>query len=1042
MYHKTHWTEDKIKQRLELIDSLVYRQRHPIPPFRYKVIDGPDSDISTQPDSSGWETIEPYSYWAKAKVDFLLHSSFQVPAEWSSDLPVAFFLPLGEAGSFSHPESLIYIDGEPLAACDRHHQEVLLPEKWCDGQPHSLLLHGWTGNNNRQGENARLMMKPCELVQLDQPTRDFSATARVALGIAANLDDDEPAKGKLLNALNAAFQVLDLREPFGDGFYASVAQAKDILYAGLAESGAPRDVTIAAAGHAHIDVAWLWTLAQTRQKSLRTFHTVLHLMEQFPDYKFTQSQPQLYDYVLQDSPELFEAIKAQVAAGRWEPLGGMWVEADCNVSGAEPLARQFLLGRQFFWEHFGKNSDSPVLWLPDVFGYAWALPQLIKKAGLDYFMTIKIGWNQYNRLPYDSFWWRGIDGTRVLTHFSTSPDQGGRFASTYNASATPYEALGAWSNFQQKELHSELLMIFGYGDGGGGPTREMLENIREMGEFPATPQMRHDTVANFFKTIEAQSGDNLPTWNGELYFELHRGTYTTQARNKLGNRKSEFLLHDAEFLAAFATLKTGFDYPADQLTHAWQLNCLNQFHDILPGSSIGEVYVDSLEQYSEIEQVGSQIRGEALSALAGQMGGDVLVANPTSFKRSDLAFWDGKLTTNQHLETDKGQYVLTQQTKNGTWLSPDNLPPYSVTALAIAPGAPTLPDTGLRATTQSLENEYVRVEFDGDGNIVTVYDKKRHRDVLPEGAIANQFQAFEDRPLNWDAWDFDIFFEEKVYFSDPAESIEVIEEGPLCATVEIKRRILSSPYTQRFSLLYNSPQLTIETDIDWQERNILLKVAFPVEILSPQATFEIQWGSVQRPTHRNTSWDWGRFETCAQKWVDLSEGGYGVSLLNDCKYGHDIHDNVMRISLLRGTTHPDPNADYGNHSFTYALLPHSGDWSNKTIAAAYALNDPLLAVSGPGAVTTGRQQLVSVEQDYVIIETIKQAEDGRGVIVRLYESQRERGDVKLEAGFPLKGAILTNLVEEDETALETRGSSVTVPVKPFEIITLRLIPED
>lgn len=1042
MYHKTHWTEDKIKQRLALLDTLVYRQRQQLPAFRYQVVSGPEPDPPVNPDVSGWETIEPHSYWAKAKVDFLLHTTFQVPAEWSPDLPVALYLPLGDAGSFSHPETLAYIDGQPLAACDRHHQEILLPKKWCDGQTHTLLLHGWTGNTNRLGENARLFMYLCAVVQLDQPTRDFIATARVAVGIAAGLGEDETAKGKLLNALDVAFKVLDIREPIGDAFYVSILQAREILNAGLAESGAPREVTIAAAGHAHIDVAWLWTLAQTRRKAGRTFHTVLHLMDQFPNYKFTQSQPQLYDYVRQDYPELFDAIKKQVAAGRWEPIGGMWVEADCNVSGAEPLARQFLLGRQFFREHFGKNTDSPVLWLPDVFGYAWALPQLIKKAGLDYFMTIKIGWNQYNRLPYDTFWWQGVDGTRVLTHFSTSPDRGGNFASTYNATATPAEALGAWSNFQQKELHSELLMIFGYGDGGGGPTREMLENIREMGAFPATPQMRHDTVANFFKTIEAQSGDRTPTWNGELYFELHRGTYTTQARNKLSNRKSEFLLHDAEFLAAFAALATGFEYPADEFTHAWKLACLNQFHDILPGSSIGEVYVDSLKQYAEIEQIGKRIRTDALTVLAGQMGGDVLVANPTSFTRSDLVFWDGKLTTNQHLETAEGHYVLTQQSNHGTWLSPDNLPPYSLTGLKIAPGAPTLPDTGLRATTQSLENEFVRVEFNGDGDIVTVYDKTRHRDVLPEGAITNQFQAFEDRPLQWDAWDIDIFYDEKMWLSDPAESVEVIEEGPLCATIEIKRRILNSPYTQRISLLYNSPQLTVETDIDWQERNILLKVAFPVQILAAQATFEIQWGSVQRPTHRNTSWDWGRFETCAQKWVDLSEGGYGVSLLNDCKYGHDIRDNVMRISLLRGTTAPDPQADYGKHTFTYALLPHSGDWRTRTIPAAYALNDPLLAVSGPGALNTPQRQLVTVEQENVVIETIKQAEDGRGIIVRFYESQRARGEVRLHTGFPLKAAILTNLIEEDETALDTRESSVTLPVRPFEIVTLRLIPED
>ena len=320
-------------------------------------------------------------------------------------------------------------------------------------------------------------------------------------------------------------------------------------------------------------------------------------MEQFPDYHFTQSQPQLYDYVRQDYPELFATIKARIEEKRWEPIGGMWVEADCNLSGHESLARQLLLGRTFFREHFGPDAESPVLWLPDVFGYAWALPQLIKQAGLDYFFTIKIGWSQYNRLPFDSFWWQGLDGTRVLTHFSTTPEEGSPFASTYNAKVTPADVIGTWTNFQQKEVQSELLTAFGYGDGGGGPTREMLENLREMAHFPATPQMCQGSVIGFFRKLEAEAGEKLPTWNGELYLELHRGTYTTQSRNKRANRKSEFLLHDAEFLAATAALiDPDYIYPVDALRSAWELVCLNQFHDIIPGSSITPVYVESLQQ--------------------------------------------------------------------------------------------------------------------------------------------------------------------------------------------------------------------------------------------------------------------------------------------------------------------------------------------------------------------------------------------------------------------------------------------------------------
>jgi alpha-mannosidase len=394
-------------------------------------------------------------------------------------------------------------------------------------------------------------MGRCAVVQIDRALRDFLSTARIALGTCAVLDPDDPVTARLLTALDNAFKVLDTRDPLRDHVYATVAEANGVLLEGIARAGGPLDVDIVATGHAHLDVAWLWTLGRTRRKAARTFHTVLTLMEEFPDFHFTQSQPQLYDYVREDHPELFETIRKAVSERRWEPTGGMWVEADCNISGAESLARQFLLGRTFFAEHFGADNDSPVAWLPDAFGFSWSLPQLIKQAGLEYFMTIKLGWNQYNRLPADTFWWQGIDGTRVLTHFSTTAARGAK-SSTYNSAATPEDALGTWTRHQQKELRAEQLMIFGYGDGGGGPTREMLENVRAMSAFPGLPRVRQGSAGEFFGKLEADAGPALPVWNDELYLEYHRGTYTTQARSKRVNRKTEFLLHDAELGAGQA----------------------------------------------------------------------------------------------------------------------------------------------------------------------------------------------------------------------------------------------------------------------------------------------------------------------------------------------------------------------------------------------------------------------------------------------------------------------------------------------------------
>ncbi len=1052
MNHQVRWTLQKIAQRLRLIAPLVYRRRQALPPFRYQALPNPSAapPLDESSDDSGWSVIEPQTYWGAWNTNFAMRGRFQIPADWEKDVPVALYLPIGNAGEFVHPEALIYVDGGAYAACDRYHQEVLLRPEWQDGREHTLLLHGWTGLE--EVEATQLLMRTCEVVQLDQPTRNFIATARVALGAAGSLAESIPARGKLLFALDKAFTILDTREPFGESFYASVPAAHAALREDIAEAGVPLDVTVVGTGHAHMDVAWLWTLGQTRRKAARTFHTVQRLMEQFPDYHFTQSQPQLYDYIRKDHPELFEAIKQRVAEGRWEPTGGMWVEADCNLSGAESLARQFLLGRSFFAKYFGPEAESSVLWLPDVFGYAWALPQLIKQAGLDYFFTIKIGWSQYNRLPYDSFWWQGIDGTRVLTHFSPTPEAGSAFASTYNAKATAEDVLGTWTNFRQKDLgHNKVtppvLMAFGYGDGGGGPTREMLENLREMTEFPALPRARQGNVGEFFRELESTTGVLLPTWNGELYLEYHRGTYTTQSRNKRANRKSEFLLHDTEFLATQASLlDTGYKYPVDALQRAWELVCLNQFHDIIPGSSIHDVYVESQQQYDEISELGISAREGALKVIAAHVGGDFLLVNPTSFVRDDLAFWPEQLPSGRQLqEGTTGEPVYTQASEQGTWIAVSPLPQFSVTGLKVVEGDAAQPHTEITATQSLLENKYIRIELNSVGDITRVYDKVQAREVLPEGAVANQFQAFEDRPMGWDAWDVDIFYDDKQWLADPATSVRVVESGPLRASLEVQRRILHSDYTQLISLSYNSPRLDISTRIDWRERHILLKVAFPVDILNPAATYEIQWGNVQRPTHRNTSWDWARFETCAQKWVDLSEGDYGVSVLNDCKYGHDIRENIIRISLLRSPTMPDPEADQGEQRFSYSLLPHTGNWDERTISSAYALNDPLLVYqaeqAGVAAPVTDQQKapFIAVNRPNIVIETIKRAEDRNGIIVRLYESQRRRGPVTLSTSFELAGAWHTNLLEQNQGELAVADRQVTFSVHPYEIVSLRLV---
>ncbi len=1058
MLHDIRWTYDKLIRRLQTIQELVYYRKAPLAPFLYKKLDGPQAPLPTGPDvdTADWTVVGPGSYWGEWGANFALRGAFQVPYGWGADRPVALFLPIGDGDEFGHPEALVHVDGQPIASVDRYHHEVILPRELSDGEMHELTLHGWVGRMSGYADKKVQMGQPA-VVEVDPAARELVALARVGLGAVHNLDKNDPVRVQLLNALDDAFKALDLRDPIDNRFYASVSLALSILKAGIDQSGQPLGVDITAVGHAHIDVAWLWTLGQTRQKARRTFYTALHLMSQYPGYHFSQSQPQLYDFIRQDDPDLWDHIRRQVAEGRWEPMGGMWVEADCNLTGAESLARQFLLGRAFFREAFGPGADSPILWLPDVFGYAWNLPQLIREAGMQYFFTIKIGWSQYNRMPFDSFWWQGLDGTRVLTHFSPTPSEGSPFASTYNSVADPYEAYHTWINYQQKDyaptgLTPPMLMAYGYGDGGGGPTREMLENIEIMEDFPGMPHTHFGKAWSFFQDLERTVGERLPVWNGELYLELHRGTYTSQGRNKRANRKTEFLLHDAEFLAALASvLDPDYAYPHEQLTAAWKLVCLNQFHDILPGSSVADVYVELQQQYVQAQAAAVDVRTSALQSVARRQPGRLLVVNPTSFIRRDPAFWLLGDVEGLRLSRAGGIPVIAQPVDGGVLLDVGQLPPYGVVSLAqVEAQDHAQPESKavLEAAPDHLENQFLRVEFNPAGDITRIYDKTNRREVLPPGAVANQFQAFEDRPLEWDAWDIDIYYEEKMWSPDPAQSVKVVESGPLRAALEVTRRILNSVYVQRISLTRNSARLDFDTTVEWNERYVLLKVAFPIDVLSPTATYEIQWGNVERPTHMNTSWDWARFETVGHKWVDLSEGGYGASLLNNSKYGHDIHGSTIRLSLLRGPVKPDPGADLGEHHFTYSLLPHAGRWDEQTIAEAYALNDPLIVHAANDAAGPAQPSaepplpFVSIDAPNAVIETVKQAEDGHGIIVRLYECRRRRGPVTLTASFPLAGAFRQNLLEENQAELRVSGASVTFELRPYQILTLRLMPSE
>ena len=671
---------------------------------------------------------------------------------------------------------------------------------------------------------------------------------------------------------------------------------------------------------------------------------------------------------------------------------------------------------------------------------------------MKYFMTTKISWSQYNQPVNDTFYWQGIDGTKVLTHFITTPSDTNWFK-TYNGDVTPNSVKGTWDAYHQKDINDEVLLSFGYGDGGGGPTKEMLETARRLRDFPGAPQVSIGTADDYFRRLEERlAGKRVPIWNGELYLEYHRGTYTTQGRNKRANRKSEVLYHSAELFGGLASMLSA-GYPRDALSEGWRLILLNQFHDIIPGSSIGEVYVDSQAQYEEIRAYGEQALADALSAIGTQVdlaGGDpaLVVFNPAPFDRTDLvsatlpADWsscevvdsEGNPVPSQVVAGEAGAQVLFEASA----VPACGYATYRVRPSAQAAAAPT--SSGVTVAGLTVENARYRTTFDARGLIVSLFDKQAAREVLPGGTVGNLFQTFEDKSMRFDAWDIDLFYQDKsTNLTEPAE-IRVVETGPVRATLEVVRRYSRSTITQRVYCYAQTPRIDFETEVDWHEKHTLLKVAFPVDVRATEATYEIQFGNVQRPTHWNTSWDWARFETCAQKWVDLSEGDYGVSLLNDCKYGHDIKDNVIRLSLLKSPTSPDPHADEGRHRFTYSLLPHCGGWREGTIPEAYGLNNPLTALwQEPHAgVLPASLSLVRSSRPNVVIETVKLAEDDDSLIVRVYEAYNQRGRATLTFARPIASAEEVNLLEETSGQVEIEGCELAFAYTPYQIRSFKV----
>jgi len=822
-------------------------------------------------------------------------------------------------------------------------------------------------------------------------------------------------------------------------------------------------------GNAHIDIAWLWRMAETVQVAHNTFETVLNNMDEFPDLHYAQSQALTYHWMEEKYPKLFERIKEKVKTGRWEITGGMWVEPDCNLISGESWVRQLLYGKRYFKEKFGVDIDTG--WNPDSFGYNWNMPQIYAKSGIKRFITQKIWWNDTTVFPHFIFWWQGVDDTRLLTYF---PPVG------YASRVTMPEDIVNLIRYEAVTGYHKSLILYGLGDHGGGPNREILNRVKAYKKLHIVPDFIHASSGTFLDQMVPDLGESIPVWKDELYLEYHRGTYTTQAKVKKWNRRMESRLSAAEKSASIAELLSknnspAASYPGHLLEQAWKIVLTNQFHDILPGSSITAVYRDAEEDYKRADKKIKQVTKNALLAIAREVdtsqlkGQALLVFNSLSWKRSDsvslpLNLEEGeKVTLTDHLGNAVPLVISDDEDRKTLHFIAQKLPAlgYRVYSLNREPGneeasqEPSV-DNAVNNTDNILEikNLYYVVKISRrTGNMVSLFDRRMNRELLPAGQEANVLQVYEDMPEDWDAWN--IGYTGRMWELNRAESVRVVEESSVRTVVRVKRNFLglsknryspteefpSSFFTQDIILYHNLERIDIMTDADWWEDHMMLKVAFPVNVTSDTATYEIPFAAIQRPTKMETLWEKARFEVPALRWADLSEKEFGVSLLNDSKYGYDIHGNVMKLSLLRSPKWPDPMADQGRHRFVYSIYTHPGDVvAGNTVQRAAELNNPLLTVltdKSEGSLEI-EKGLFDVVGDGVVLETIKKSEQGNGYILRLYESKGKAVEAEVVCFQAPSQVVETDLMETNPQPLAHTGKTITLSFKKFEIKTINL----
>ena len=977
-----------------------------------------DSGYKTgnEPPVDGWRAYDVEIPLTGDDAHFWFRASFRTPAVAENEYLVLRTV-TGREGMWdaTNPQGLLYLNGKMVQGLDTNHTEAFLDADT------DYKLHNYFHMGTYKGGAVQCKMA---IYAVNRDLEHLYYDIKVPYDACQLLDENDGDYVRMMSVLADATRLVDFRDTYGENFESSVKRAIDYMeqefYSKLCTPcGKP---VVHCIGHTHIDVEWKWARAQTREKIQRSFSTAKALMDRYPEYKFMLSQPELYRYLKEEAPEKYGELKALVREGRWEPEGAMYVEPDCNLTSGESLVRQLLFGKRFFREEFGVESKA--LFLPDVFGYSAALPQILKKSGVDYFITSKISWNDTNTMPMDMFYWEGIDGTEIFTSFMTAqdfggiPGKGGKNRTTYNSKITASYVKGTWDRFQQKEYTDHVYMTFGHGDGGGGPTKEMLETQRRTARgIPSLPVTETDTLIPYLEAVKNRFDDTCkrtartPKWVGELYLEFHRGTYTSIAKVKKNNRYSEFQLGNAEALSV-TDLCYGGSYDAEGLNKYWRKTLHNQFHDILPGSSVKEVYDGTDKDYAEISDYGSRVVDEKLDALAGriQTGGGIFVYNPTGFERKAVVATQEGYCETKHTVPSFGWTVI-----------PD-----------------TKPQSKVRINGYTAENDAYVLTVNQAGQIESLYDKRVQREVLTKKG--NVLTAFEDYPTKYDAWELEDYYKLKAYALDGEASVTPVIDGTR-AGFRIERAYMHSTVKQTVWLYSESSRIDFETELDWHEHHQVLKAVFPLNVHAMSATFDVQYGHVTRPTHQNTSWDRAKFETYAHKWVDVSENGYGVAMLNDGKYGHAVEGSDLSITLVKCATDPNPEADQGIQRFTYSLYPHTDDFrQGKVIEESYVLNQPLyqkeiFANTGDLPET---HSFVSVDQPNAVITAVKKAEDGDGLIVRFYDAYDCKSNVTLSVPPSYTKAYLCDLMEHELRELPIRSGKVVLPVSNFEIMTVKL----